>query len=259
MAPINFLNDASDDDLVAAAEEAEKTSKPRKSRTSRSPSLSKSSVVTTSYKHTIEPLYEQNDDVIVLNDNSDSEFASEMLEKLRKPSTPTTKISVNDRRKTLQSGPTVSTNYSGYTSQPAEEPSSAYRRRYTTYTSPTPASQNVIDSTDDVLKGVETPFLSDFTRRLAELKAANLPGTDTTVDYRTPKSSTSTYLNEYRSSVYSSRVGDRFRDKPISSLQQKPVNSKWSNLEKKMRWPLAIIFALFVAVSVYVFLFADAP
>lgn len=263
--PISYFADASDDDLVAAAEEAEKYNRRKTTRTSRSPSLTKSSVVTTSYKHVIEPLIEHNDDdVIYLNDNSDAEYSSDLLEKIRKPSTPTTKINAptDNRRKTLQVGPSISTNFTSFKvgEKPVEDTSN-FRRRYTTYATSTQQNTHELDDgNDDLLNKVETPFLSDFTRRLAQLKAEQLPGTEisaTTYDYKTPKSATSAYLNEYRSSAYgSSRVGDRFRDhKTIGSLKQQP--SAWSALEKKLRWPVLIILAIFVAVSVYVFLFSN--
>lgn len=135
--PISYFADASDDDLMAAAEEAERKVA-RKPRSSRSPSLSKSSVVTTSYKHTIEPLFELNDDVIIVNDNSDAEYSSEMLDKVRKPTTPTTKITVpaDSRRKTLHVGPSISTNYANIKPTENLDSASAYRRRVTSYASP---------------------------------------------------------------------------------------------------------------------------
>ncbi|XP_055320711.1 otefin [Sitodiplosis mosellana] len=264
--PISYFADASDDDLVAAAEEAEKQTRRKTTRTSPSPSLTKSSVVTTSYKHTIPPLIEQNDDVILLNDNSDAEYSSDLLEKIRKPSTPTTKIfaSADNRRKTLQVGPSISTNFASFkSSEKPVEDTTGLKRRYTTYASPLHDTHGLEESNEDILKKVETPFLSDFTRRLAQLKAEQLPGTEqstTTYDYKTPKSTTLAYLNEYRSSVYgSNRVGDRFRDKSIGSLKQQQQLQKpsaWSAVEKKFRWPLVIILAIFVAVFVYVFLFS---
>lgn len=259
--PISYFADASDDDLIAAAEEVEKQAKVlRKTRTSRSPSLTKSSVVTTSYKHTIEPLVELNDDVILINDNSDAEYSSDMLEKIRKPSTPTTKISAatDNRRKTLQIGPSVSTNYASFKANDKPtivEDSSSARRRFTTYTTPPRNTQNLND--DEFIKKIETPFLSDFTRRLAELKAGPLPGTEK-YSYQSPKSTTSAYMSEFRSPVYgsSARVGDRIRDRStlLKQQQQPQAETTLSKLEKKVRWPLLILFVLFVTVALYVFL-----
>lgn len=229
--------------------------------------MTKSSVVSTSYKQTIEPLIELNDDVILVNDNSDAEYSSDMLEKIRKPSTPTTKILppiTDDRRKTMQIGPSISTNYTSFnaTEKPIENTSSAYKRRFTTYTTSTSTAlrnNNGLDeSNEDILKKVETPFLSDFTRRLAELKAEQLPGIEKSFEYKTPKATTSAYLNEYRSSIYGhNRAGDRFRSQPniITVKQDKP--SAWLVWEKKFRLPLLIIVAVFVIVSVYVFLFTN--
>lgn len=225
--------------------------------------MTKSSVVTTSYKHTIEPLVEHNNDLAFLNDHSDAEYNSEMLEKIRKPSTPTTKITSNaqdDRRKTLHVGPSISTNYSSIKPVDlgtSEDKSTAYRR-YTSYAynSPAPTVRESGDSNDDILKKVETPFLSNFTRRLAELKAEPLPGTDTTHDsepiykklHNQPSLKTS----------YSARTYDEYRQSGRTDyrFQQKP-ESKWSVLEKKIRWPLFILIALFVVVALYVFLFSN--
>lgn len=255
--PVSYFADASDDDLVAAAEEAEKRVN-RKSRTSRSPSLTKSSVVTTSYKHTIEPLIEYNDDVIFLNDNSDAEYNSGMLDKVRKP-TPTTKITADaeSRRKTLQVGPSISTNYASI--KPIEKPisydesSNAYRRRHTTYASP---PQNKNTDEEDVLNRVDTPFLSDFTRRLAQLKAEQLPGAELGTNYRTPQRSTSSdYMQQYRSSAYGT-AGSSYRP-TTTTLQSQKSDSKWSAIEKQFRWPLLILLTLFVAVFVYVFFFSS--
>lgn len=254
--PISYFADASDDDLVAAAEEAEKQSR-HKTRSSRSPSLTKSSVVTTSYKHTIEPLVEQHDNnAILISDNSDAEYSSDMLEKIRKPSTPTSKIGPNieNRRKTLQVGPSISTNFTNIktTEKPFESTSSAYKRRYTTYTSE--QDNHELDHSDDVLNKVETPYLSSFTRRLAQLKADPLPGTETSYEYKTPKSTTSAYLNDFRSVCGTSWPVDRYLDKRVSSGKNKQNTSVWSTWENKLRWPLLIILIVFLAVSAYVFL-----
>lgn len=262
--PVSYFADASDDDLIAAAEEAEKQTKVlRKSRTSRSPSLSKSSVVTTSYKHTIEPLIEQNDDIILINDNSDAEYSSDMLEKIKKPSTPTTKIcaATDNRRKTLQVGPSVSTNYTSIQTniKPTvdEDSSSAYRRRYTTYATPPRKAQDELND-DDFLKQMQTPYLSDFTKRLASLKAEPLPGTETSFDYRSPRATTA-YMNDYRSPVYSgTRVGDRLQSKTVSvKQQQQQPESALAKLESKIRLPLLALFILFAVVALYVFFFSN--
>lgn len=259
---------------MAAAEEAEKKVT-RKTRTSRSPSLSKSSVVTTSYKHTIEPLFELNDDVIVLNDNSDVEYSSEMLDKVRKPSTPTSKITVpaDNRRKTLHVGPSISTNYANI--KPIENPvydaASAYRRRVTSYASPIPTSKAATnDSEDDVLERVDTPFLSNFTRRLAQLKAEPLPGTDlssgggggggsSSGGYSTPKSKSTDYMPDYRyyGGVSGARTNDRYRPTVSSELKLKKSNLALSKWEQKLRWPLIILLTLFIGVVVYVFFFSN--
>lgn len=252
--------------MAAAAEEAEKKVA-RKSRSSRSPSLTKSSVVTTSYKHMIEPLFELDDDVIIVNDNSDAEYNSEMLEKVRKPTTPTTKITApaDSRRKTLHVGPSISTNYANI--KPIENPvadsASAYRRRVTSYASPIPAPKTPAAAGDDVLERVETPFLSNFTRRLAQLKAEPLPGTEPASGgggYSTPKSkATADYMPDYRyyGGLSSARTNDRYRSLGSSELKSQKSNSALSKWEQKLRWPLIVLLALLVAVSVYVFFFSN--
>lgn len=263
---IPYFVDNSDDDLVAAAEEAEKQAKLLKKRASRSPSLSKSSLVSTSYKHTIEPLVERNDDVILLNDSSDAEYSSDMLEAIRKPNTPTTKISaaVESRRKTLQTGSSVVTNLtstikptSNYGLNDAE--SASYRRRFTTNVQ-VPKSYEAEESDDDILKRVETPFLSDFTRRLAELKAQPLIENDNSkYEYKSPQT-TSAYYREYRAREHydNNRDGFSTKIKPKSTLlKAQNTETGWHNIEKKIRLPLLIIFGIIALVTVYVFFFSN--
>lgn len=259
-AQLKYFADNSDDDLVAAVEAAERA------RKSRSPSLSKSSVVTTSYKHTIEPLMELNDDVVLLDDESDDEYDSNMLANVRK-ATPTTKITApaDSRRKTMQLQPSITTTTN--TPKPVElytathESTNSYRRRYTTNTPIVNRGQTTnaagtasADSDEDILNRVQTPFLSDFTRRLAELKATPLAGLDDVNDYKEPKSLSSTY---YRSSVYGiDRPVGVIRERSLASKQQKSM-SAWNVFENKIRWPLLILLALFIIVFVYVFLFSN--
>lgn len=249
------LYDNSDDDLFAAAEAAEKQSQiqktrlSRSSRSSRSPSLTKSTLVSTSYKHTIEPLIEQDTDVIVLNDESDEEFTPELTEKLKKRNTPTTKIVAGSesRRKTLQAGPSITANYTSITqatSTATEDAASAYRRRYTTHT---PVKQKETD--DELLKRVETPYLSDFIRRLEKLKKEPLAGAE-------PVSSPSTsasYRREYRSAYY----GDGVSSGATKTIQTQQPDTALKALEKKVRLPLLIFLAAVVVVVIYVFFFTN--
>lgn len=259
------LIDDSDDDLVAAVEAAERQK--YRSKKSRSPSLGKSTTVTTSYKHTIAPLVEQkNDDVVFINDSSDAEFSSEMLDAIRKakPGPLSSKISAANehRRTTIAPAVSISTNkpFEDRSSAPsnyskiASDAVNTYRRRYTTHT-PTKnyaAGSGEKESDEDVLKRVDTPFLSDFTRRLAELKAEPLPGVD---KYSSP--TTSYRQRDYRQTMYASvpsQSGERARDK-LMALNK--TESRWSQFEKKIRWPLFILLALFVIVFVYVFFFSN--
>lgn len=262
-----YFADNSDDDLIAAAEAVENQT--RNKRSSRSPSLSKSSVVTTSYKHIIEPLVESIDDddeVAFLGNASDEEFNSNMLEKVRKVTPTTSVIAPVDRRKTMQLGPSVTTTTTT-TSKPIEkftsneESISSYRRRYTTNTpiaNRAPVTGlNSVNSDDDILSRVETPFLSNFTRRLAELKATPIAGLDDEFDDYKPKKSTYTASSyDYRSSAYPSRSSERFRERSVTTKPPQTV-SAWSSFEKKIRKPLLVLLALFLIVFVYVFFFAE--
>lgn len=254
MVRIPEFADNSDDDLVAAAEWAEKQSKNRKK--SRSPSLGKSTTVTTSYKHTIEPVRENVDDVIFINDSSDAEYNSEMLEKIRKttpsrktiqPTAPVSIIPVPSVKPVENREPT--TNYSKL----ASEATNAYRRRYTTHTPTREKDAGAGGDNDDILKRVDTPFLSDFTRRLAELKAGPLPGLEQSFDYKAPSTN---YRQEYRKTMYAttpSRSNERVSGRVLAN---KPPTA-WNNFEQKIRWPLFILLALFVIVFVYVFFFSN--
>lgn len=211
-------------------------------------------MVSTSYKHTIEPLIERaGDDVIVLNDESDDEFVPEMTEKLKKRSTPTTKITAasEGRRKTLQTGtgPSITTNYTSISSPTEDAAAAAYRRRYTTNTPVKPSKE----TDDELLKRVETPYLSDFIRRLGELKADPLPGGEnrpTSYDYNSPAAS-------YRSRPSARRetLAAAYAAKALQTKQQ--PDSAWTVFEKKVRLPLLILLAIFVVVTVYVFLFSS--
>lgn len=257
-----YFADNSDDDLVAAAEAVENQT--RNKRSSRSPSLTKSSVVSTSYKHIIEPLVELKDDddddvVVSLVDESDDEFNSNMLEKVRK-ATPTTSITAPvDRRKTMQLGPSVITTTT--TSKPIEklppneESISSYRRRYTTNTPIT--NRAPVDSDDDILSRVETPYLSNFTRRLAELKATPIARLDDEFnDFKPKKSTYASSSYDYRSLAYPNRSSERFREHLVTTKQPKTMLA-WSSFEKKIRKPLLVLLALFLIVFVYVFFFAE--
>lgn len=247
------LFDNSDEDLFAAAEAAEKQSQiqkkrlSRSSRSSRSPSLTTSTLVSTSYKHTIEPLIEQDTDVIVLNDDSDEEFAPELTEKLKKRNTPTTKVVAGpeSRRLTMQTGPSITANYTSITqTTTTDDSASAYRRRYTTHT---PIKQKETD--DELLKRVETPYLSDFIRRLEKLKKEPLAGAEVTAS----PSTSSAYRREPRPSFYGEGMSSaRTR---IIEIQQPDTLLK--TLEKNVRLPLLIFLAIVVVVAIYVFFFSN--
>lgn len=212
-------------------------------------------MVSTSYKHTIEPLIERDaDDIIVLNDESDEEFVPEMTEKLKKRSTPTTKITAtsDSRRKTLQTGtgPSITANYTSISGTNDDATAAAYRRRYTTNTPVKPSKE----TDDELLKRVETPYLSDFIRRLDELKAEPLPGTEqrSSYDYSSPASSYRTHRSTGRRETL---ISDPSRSAKL--LQTKQPDNAWNKFEKKVRLPLLILLAIFVIVTIYVFVFSN--
>lgn len=195
-----------------------------------------------------------------------------MLEKVRKPTTPTTKIiaPADNRRKTLHVGPSISTNYATIkpTEMPVHDSASAYRRRVTSYAA-APVLETktpVKNGDDDFLERVQTPFLSNFTRRLAELKAEPLPGTNSSgggsssSSYSTPKTKSTDYITDYRyySAGVSGRANDRYGPSASSSgLKSQKSNAPLSKWEQKLRWPLIILLTLFIGIVVYVFVFSN--
>lgn len=102
--------------------------------------------------------------------------------------------------------------------------------------------------------------MSNFTRRLAELKAEPLPGTKlgSGTGY-TPKAKSGDYTTDYRyySAGVSGRGNDRYRSSVSSDLKSQKSNAALSKWEQKLRWPLLILVALFIGVVVYVFIFTN--
>lgn len=291
------ITEQSDDDVVAVPV----TNKPRK--TSRSPSLGKSTVVTTSYKHTIEPLPEQSivnddDNNILLNDEDsdpgvDNFFANKANDSLNKFSTfRTTSIPENSasRRTTLDPfrssvahGPTLLNEYRDQANEVIATNDSLFRRRYTTNTPGTTLNGGSGGGSSggggggdaevvDPLKTVETPFLSNFTRRLAQLKAdplANLSdvfeyggrsSTSSPVAAATATSPLSNYRQEhdyYRPSYAARPSLGRSQYARSAIAVAEPEPTAWKHLERKIRWPLFILSGLFLCVFIYVFLFTN--
>lgn len=248
----------SDDELLANLKEPVI---PRKA--SRSPSLGKSTVVTTSYKHTIEPVHEQDDDVILLNEESDvgeESFVENVQPTFDWSSTFRSKNNaIADKRRTLLDGYGSNVQHGQVSLDKPIEPiaittDSSFRRRYTTNTTRDYKSNGDGDESpeEDPLNKVETPFLSDFTRRLAKLKADPITKIDYSFDYDSsskPKP-TSVYRPERQYQTYSSTRNQYSRTLHIDNNK---AESAWKNLEKKIRWPLFILLALFVIVFIYVF------
>lgn len=258
----------SDDDVVPSIV------KPNR-RTSRSPSLGKSTVVTTSYKHTIESLPEQsfdnNDDDVVLVYDEDSDGGvndkfNGAGKKTPKKSTAfgggdtnvSRRVTLDTFRTTITPGPVQLTEFRDQAKDSLANNDSLFRRR-TTYTPSKPQFESSGDEENaDPLQNVQTPFLSDFTRRLAHLKAEPLPGLRQQLDF--DDSSVGQRTDHYRPSAYAGRssVGRSQYSRTGKSLvaaQQEP--SAWKKWEQKIRLPLLVLLGLFVCVFLYVFLFTN--
>lgn len=238
-----IINERSDDDEIPA---------PINRRTSRSPSLTKSHTVTTSYKQVIAPVQEDDDVILVYDDDEDSDVNDKENDPVQPKPSQTTKsssyqsqLSSISKRQTLASNDHRSASPKIY-SQDFESvirPSntatnSAYKRRYTTNTA---AVTHELD--DPVLS--TAPFLSDFTRRLAELKAEPLVDSE-------PRAVTSTY-----------RQRSEFYQRSATAASQQAAHKEAANasflktLEQKLRWPLLILLIIVAVVFVYVFFISD--
>lgn len=234
----------------------------RTSRTSRSPSLGKSAVVTTSYKHTIAPLVEQDDPEainLVNEEESESELNGAGLRSFNDFSAP---LSYDSNRRSTQVHSALPGRRQEHMNEAISTENSVFKRRFTTYT-PSVAPKPIEKEDRDPLADVQTPFLSDFARRLAELKAQPLPGISANLqNYKASSTGPpSTYRaereeREYRS--YSSRptlsTQDRFSHYRGTSLQQQ---SRWKEIERKVRWPIIALLVVFACVFTYVFLFTN--
>lgn len=241
------LAENSDDDLVVPA-----APPPRiVSRTSRSPSLGKSTIVTTSYKHTIAPLEEQEDiDSINLvnEEESDPEPTEPVLLKPKE---------VNRRATQLPSL------FGGRKEQVIEESASndsAFRRRFTSYAPPSASSTQIAPDDKRPSVNIDSPFLSDFTRRLAQLKAEPLAGLTTNIEPIASPTTSYKYSEpsrEYRSSYLSRSNLERERYERMPLRAGAYEENHWNAVEKKVRWPIFAVLIVFACVFLYVFLFMN--
>lgn len=258
--PLAEFVENSDDEIVVT--------KPSNRNKSRSPSLGKSVVVTTSYKQTISPLYEQHDDddVIVVNEESDT--ADEDINRPVSTShdipiyrTQTTFGDTADRRATLDTFKSKRFGTSlldknvdkPFESNPSTD--LTYRRRFTTNTAQDYSSSHVNgheNKEEDPLNNIETPFLSDFTRRLAQLRAEPL-SLKQTFDYEQPSKEIYRPEREYRAYNLTT-TSSRYSYLPV---EKKKPESTLKKLEQKLRWPLLGFVILFGVVLIYVFLFTN--
>lgn len=198
-----------------------------------------------------------------------------------------TQIAANDatknaalRRLTVGSGPSTSFrstalnipplngNYDTATSSSTSHVSAgtSYKRRYTTNpTAVTSTSRynGSDDNDEDILDGHNAPFLSDFTRRLAELKADPLVKDLNRSGTTTYKSTVVTSPTVYRTTgtEYYRTQADRKGSSSVVYRQQKndTISGSFVNLlracENKIRRPLFIVFLVLVIVFIYVMFF----
>lgn len=239
----------------------------RNRRTSRSPSLGKSTVVTTSYKHLIEPLNEleadelDDEDLIMLNNDnnrkSDNAKGFTTSEKLNDYSSKFnwSKPSV-DRRTTYEANINYNTILPKEDNVYHDKTQEITKRRYTTSAAGgKPDKRN--DDDDDILENINTPFLSSFTRRLAELKAEPLPLINPTVDRDPlPTSNYRTQTPYYRDYTTTSHLSQRYQyNKPDTVWES--FKNFLKAFERKIRWPFLILLALLAIIFIYVFLFTN--
>lgn len=247
---VNLVDDSDNDVIIP-----EVVIPPRRvSRTSRSPSLGKSTIVTTSYKHTIAPLEEQ-DDIESINLINEDESDVEPIEPVSlKPK------EINRRATQL---PSLFGGISGRKEVVSEDIASndaVFRRRYTSYESPSATNTRITIADKTPTENLDTPFLSDFTRRLAQLKAEPLAGLNTNFENTKP-STTKTYDYsenvQYRSSFLNRPNTSNDRYERLSRRAGAYEENNWKNVEKKVRWPIFAVVGVFAIVFIYVFLFMN--
>lgn len=308
--PVLELANHSDEELAAVpASQPVQTNLRNKSR---SPSLGKSGVVTTSYKQVFatpvveEPEEDSIEDELIdlVGDDDDESSYSEQLDtavpvpingkatsaysSLRTTKTTTTSTSSGSRnlglegvnlnpsvnlRRLVDSGPSgnfrssspkVSSLFGNYDAATAPTlTNTSYKRRYTTNTAAissttSPHYTNGNNDDEDLLKRHNTPFLSDFTRRLADLKADPLPATgvarggspsSSALSYRT--STGGDYYRNYDSKARSSIARQRKADTSVAGAFVSFLRA----CERKIRLPLLILLVLLCIVFVYVMLY----
>lgn len=226
----------------------------RASRTSRSPSLGKSTIVTTSYKHMIAPLEEQDDiENIHLANENDSEVES-IEPVLLKPK------EINRRATQLPSLFGGSSGHKEVVSEEIAPDNSVLRHRYTSFEPPSAFSTRIATDDKIPIDNLATPFLSDFTRRLAQLKVEPLAGLNTNFEITKPSTTTTYDYSEnkpYRSSYMNRPNTNRDRYERLSQRAGAYEENHWKNVEQKFRWPIFAVVGVFAIVFIYVFLFMN--
>lgn len=214
------------DSVEETDEELKELVETRSKRNSKSPSLTKTKVITTSYK---------NKSVVVEDDEDEEVTEPEIDERPTRRASPPARPALDRadlrRRTTLAAGPIRQTNYEPEVREYANQPkisrpslSTSYNTSYTSppsynnrrYTSYTQQKEELYE--EDEPADVSTPYLSDFTRRLQQLKAEPLTTPmkpaiprGTGVYYRTGKNSQVPLNKPDSSDTLGASIKDVFR------------------------------------------------
>lgn len=243
---------------------------------SRSPSLAKSDTVTTSYKHTtanalpseiiIEDEFEEEElessvdaEIIKYTNTRNVQYRNSPNKNLY-PEQPTIRHStaaayINDIHRDSPSKSTkhasISTSFNPYnvdTQQRRYTMSNAYQSSYA------PSKTDYVDDEDvDMLEEEETPYLSEFTRRLSRLRAEPLAN-DNTAKVRRD-------LGLTGDNAYAYRTSDHIHGR--SALPKTDTSDTiWASFvtllkafEQRYRWYIIAVVVSFVALFIWVMLF----
>lgn len=251
----NIIEDSDDDDILFVP------ISPRKK--SRSPSLAKSDTVVTSYKHVTASISVPSQVPEELDSSTDAEVRNFIVvsddEIQQKKSVPPPLLPTKNASRKSEYIPTVSefvsprlntrssisTSYNLSYKPPVNgNDSYASSRRYTSFTPKLSAPIVGVEEQDDD-DAVETPYLTDFARRLTSLKAEPL-----VTGSPRPLSNT---VNYYRTSE---RIHGRLStDTKLS--KGGAFRQYINNFEQKNRWVIWPLFVLICAIFVYVFFFTN--
>lgn len=234
-------------------------------RSSRSPSLAKSKMVTTSYQHVRadepiveEPAYKPRETIIPVQresayaaprtsihtqerESTTTSYSSRPIAQLSRPSLSTTNTSYTSNsttRRYTTSGYKPQTEYSSISSSSTHN----YKPQTTSY------RDEEENSEDDAEDEVEAPFLSDFARRLSRLKAEPL-----NENLRPMEKEGSQYRESQR--FYTTSIAGRRGINNKNSLGES-IRQLWFALDRQygLRKYLAVIALTLVVLFIYIML-----